>query len=92
LHCVGYVTREQFADAYKDYFVNEINGGGYERNDKLADVIFDKYDLDHDGTIDYIEWMDSLHLCGTGSSRGLDPFLQVTFFTSILLILFLFDI
>lgn len=45
----GYVTREDFAEAYNKFFT----GGS-------VDSIFDKIDVDHDGTVDYIEWTNGL--------------------------------
>jgi hypothetical protein len=69
-HCVGFVTREQFAEAYKDYFT-----------DNRAEIVFDLYDLDHNGSLDYIEWMDGLEFYAYGArdgNIGLNPFMKVT--------------
>lgn len=45
----GYVSKEQFAEAYNKFFV----GGNVE-------LIFDNIDVDHDGRVDYIEWSNAL--------------------------------
>jgi len=45
----GFVTREDFAEAYNKFFT----GGS-------VDSIFDKIDVDHDGKVDYIEWTNGL--------------------------------
>lgn len=75
------MTRKQFADAYKDYFVEEVSHGHYVNYyDEFVDVVFDKYDVDCNGSLDYIEWMDGLEFYGVGShdwKTKLNPFLRV---------------
>lgn len=45
----GYVTKSQFIEAYNKYF-----------NDDNGEKVFLEIDSDHDGSIDYIEWMNGL--------------------------------
>lgn len=49
----GKITKEQFATAYDKFFVDNNDEFGKQN-------LFDRIDSDHDGSIDYVEWTNSL--------------------------------
>ena len=76
----GYVTRQQFTDAYGIYFT-EIPTRPDAPNKYFVDYIFDSCDSNGDGHIDYVEWIDGLNFeelhAIVSSSKSHNPFLKV---------------